>query len=63
MRTGLDQSPVDEAENECSEFHLLPSRDSDDTLMSLPKKGGYLSARTDFSTKTKQTKTKNHSLF
>lgn len=63
MRRGLDQSPVDEAENECSEFHLLSSSASADILMSLPKKGEYLQSRVDFSSKTKQTKTKKHSLF
>lgn len=57
MRTGLDQSPKDEAEKECSEFHLLSSRGS---LISscLPKKGGYLRARINFFPPQKQKKPK-----
>lgn len=42
MMTGRDQSPVNEAKNECSEFHFPSLRGSTDVLMNLPEKGEYL---------------------
>ena len=45
MRTGWDQSPMNEAKNECSEFHLPSSRGSTDVLMNLPEEGEYLGGK------------------
>lgn len=51
--TGRDQSPVNEAKNECSEFHFPSSRGSTDVLMNLPEKGEYLVGKDWFCLKNK----------
>lgn len=59
LRTGLGQSPGNEAKCERPEFHL-PSRGSADSFKSLGKKGVHLRATTDFALKTKPITPKKH---